>query len=100
MTTVTQTKTLALIAFAEECGWTVKSFESGRPTLSGRPRFILILVREEAKPFTTLYSLQIFIGSGRVSGAGMVLGFGTDYESKIGDWNSARRFLGDFPTKV
>jgi len=87
---VTQKKTLDLIAYATERGWAIDRFESWRPSLSGRPRFLLSFQRTDDGPFPALFSIQLFVGSGRVSGTYVSIpNFGKAQSFKIGNWSQA-----------
>lgn len=45
---VTQEKSLAIVALAERLGWTVSKFETtGKTLFRGSPRFVLVLQREK-----------------------------------------------------
>lgn len=79
--------TLRLIATAEHYGFRVVTLESRESSMSGRPRFRLVMEYRGATPSgnPTKATVQLFIGSGRVSGT---LYWG-EFEWPIRNWPQA-----------
>lgn len=91
---VTQEKSLAIVALAERLGWTVSKFETrGKTLFRGSPRFVLVLRREKNDFLLEIFTVTLYIGSGRASGNFSHLRFGEPYEKKIRNWNEADSLL-------